>query len=176
MVSQVKPAQSSPRSVSGQTSTESSIEDGLDSEEMEDEAYIRDAYLVFRSFCNLSTKVLPPDQLYDLKGQAMRSKLVSLHLIHTLLNNNMLVFTSPLCTITNSKSNEPTGFLQAIKFYLCLSITRNGASSVDKVFEVCCEIFWQMLKFMRAPFKVIANMTSRFMTSLTSCRKKLKCS
>jgi brefeldin A-inhibited guanine nucleotide-exchange protein len=154
MVSQVKPAQASPRSVSGQTSTESSIEDGLDSEEVEDEAYIRDAYLVFRSFCNLSTKVLPADQLYDLKGQAMRSKLVSLHLIHTLLNNNMLVFTSPLCTIINSKSNEPTGFMQAIKFYLCLSITRNGASSVDKVFEVCCEIFWQMMKFMRAPFKV----------------------
>lgn len=154
MVTQVKHAPASPRSVSGQTSAESSIEDGLDSEDAEDEAYIRDAYLVFRSFCNLSTKVLPPDQLYDLKGQAMRSKLISLHLIHTLLNNNILVFTSPLCTITNSKSNEATGFLQAIKFYLCLSITRNGASSVDKVFEVCCEIFWLMLKFMRAPFKV----------------------
>lgn len=154
MVTQVKQAQASPRSVSGQTSTESSIEEGLDTEDAEDEAYIRDAYLVFRSFCNLSTKILPPEQLYDLKGQAMRSKLISLHLIHTLLNNNMLVFTSPLCTITNSKSNEPTGFLQAIKFYLCLSITRNGASSVDKVFEVCCEIFWQMIKFMRAPFKV----------------------
>ena len=83
----------------------------------------------------------------------MRSKLISLHLIQTLINNNILVFVSPLCTITNSKSNEPTGFLQAVKFYLCLSITRNGASSVDRVFEVCCEIFWLMLKYMRAPFK-----------------------
>jgi brefeldin A-inhibited guanine nucleotide-exchange protein len=154
MVTQVKPVQTSPRSESGQTAPESGTDEGMDSDENEDEVYIRDAYLVFRSFCNLSTKILPPDQLYDLKGQAMRSKLISLHLIHTLLNNNMLVFTSPLCTITNSKSNEPTGFLQAIKFYLCLSITRNGASSVDKVFEVCCEIFWLMLKFMRAPFKV----------------------
>jgi len=154
MVTQVKPVQTSPRSESGQTAPESGTDEGVDSDESEDEVYIRDAYLVFRSFCNLSTKVLPPDQLYDLKGQAMRSKLISLHLIHTLLNNNMLAFTSPLCTITNSKSNEPTGFLQAIKFYLCLSITRNGASSVDKVFEVCCEIFWLMLKFMRAPFKV----------------------
>ncbi|CAG8962289.1 hypothetical protein HYFRA_00005344, partial [Hymenoscyphus fraxineus] len=153
MVTQVKPALSSPRSGSGQTPPESTVEDGLDSEEAEDEVYIRDAYLVFRSFCNLSTKVLAGEQLYDLKGQAMRSKLISLHLIHTLLNNNILVFTSPLCTITNSKSNEPTNFLQAIKFYLCLSITRNGASSVDRVFEVCCEIFWLMLKFMRAPFK-----------------------
>jgi brefeldin A-inhibited guanine nucleotide-exchange protein len=155
MVTQVKAAQSSsPRSFSGTTPIEPSIEDGMDSDDTEDEVYIRDAYLVFRSFCNLSTKVLPPEQLYDLKGQAMRSKLISLHLIHTLLNNNILVFTSPLCTITNSKSNEQTGFLQAVKFYLCLSITRNGASSADKVFEVCCEIFWLMLKFMRAPFKV----------------------
>jgi brefeldin A-inhibited guanine nucleotide-exchange protein len=154
MVTQVKPVVPSPQSNSGQTPPESTTDEGMDSDESEDEVYIRDAYLVFRSFCNLSTKVLPPDQLYDLKGQAMRSKLISLHLIHTLLNNNMLVFVSPLCTITNSKSNEPTGFLQAIKFYLCLSITRNGASSVDKVFEVCCEIFWLMLKFMRAPFKV----------------------
>ncbi|KAI6713481.1 hypothetical protein JHW43_003959 [Diplocarpon mali] len=154
MVTQLKNAQPPPIYVEGETPLpESSIDEELDSEDSEDEVYIRDAYLVFRSFCNLSTKVLPPDQLYDLKGQAMRSKLISLHLIHALLNNNMLVFTSPLCTITNSKSNEPTGFLQAIKFYLCLSITRNGASSVDRVFEVCCEIFWLMLKHMRAPFK-----------------------
>jgi brefeldin A-inhibited guanine nucleotide-exchange protein len=154
MVTQVKPAQTSPRSTSGQTPPESTTDEDMDSDDNEDEVYVRDAYLVFRSFCNLSTKILSPDQLYDLRGQSMRSKLISLHLIHTLLNNNMLVFTSPLCTIKNNKSNEPTGFLQAIKFYLCLSITRNGASSVDRVFEVCCEIFWLMLKFMRAPFKV----------------------
>ena len=156
MVTQVKPTPDIPQSDSGQTPPPSSSDDTLDSEDTEDEVYIRDAYLVFRSFCNLSTKMLLADQLYDLKGQAMRSKLISLHLIHMVLNNNALVFTSPLCTITNSKSNEPTPFLQAIKFYLCLSITRNGASSVDRVFEVCCEIFWLMLKFMRAPFKVRA--------------------
>ena len=174
MVTQVKVAQSSPHSISGHTPPDPSVDDGMDSDDSEDEVYIRDAYLVFRSFCNLSTKQLSPDQLFDLKGQAMRSKLISLHLIHTLLNNNMLVFTSPLCTITNSKSNEQTGFLQAVKFYLCLSITRNGASSVDRVFEVCCEIFWLMLKFMRAPFKVrIATKAFHFV--LTIRRKRLKC-
>jgi brefeldin A-inhibited guanine nucleotide-exchange protein len=154
MVTHVRPSQVSPRSASGQTPPEGSLDEGMESDENEDEVYIRDAYLVFRSFCNLSTKVLTQEQLYDIKGQHMRSKLISLHLLHTLLNNNMLVFTSPLCTIKSSKSNEPTSFLQAIKFYLCLSITRNGAHSVDRVFEVCCEIFWLMLKFMRAPFKV----------------------
>lgn len=150
MVTRLKETRKVSRATSVQT-TDDSEESNED--EVEDEVYIRDAYLVFRSFCNLSTKILPPDQLYDLKSQAMRSKLLSLHLIHTLLNNHVLVFASPICTITNSKNNEQTSFLQAVKFYLCLSITRNGASSVDRVYEVCCEIFWLMLKYMRAPFK-----------------------
>ncbi|KAJ0161608.1 Protein transport protein SEC7 [Colletotrichum tanaceti] len=154
MVTELKPGRKGSQSVSEQSTPESSQEDSPEALDAEDEVYIKDAYLVFRSFCNLSTKVLPPDQLYDLRGQPMRSKLISLHLIHTLLNNNIAVFTSPLCTITNSKSNEPTTFLQAIKFYLCLSITRNGASSVDRVFNVCCEIFWLMLKYMRESFKL----------------------
>lgn len=157
MVSQVKPVKKTSRSVSEQSIPESSQEETPESLDAEDEAYVRDAYLVFRSFCNLSTKVLPPDQLYDVRGQPMRSKLISLHLIHTLLNNNITVFTSPLCTIRNTKNNEPTNFLQAIKYYLCLSITRNGASSVDRVFDVCCDIFWLMLKYMRSSFKVGQN-------------------
>lgn len=154
MVTQLKPVKKSSRSVSEQSLHDPTSEETAEVLDAEDEVYIKDAYLVFRSFCNLSTKVLPPDQLYDPRGQPMRSKLISLHLIHTVLNNNIHVFTSPLCMIRNSKNNEPTTFLQAIKFYLCLSITRNGASSVDKVFDVCCEIFWLILKYMRAPFKV----------------------
>ncbi|KAK4183415.1 hypothetical protein QBC35DRAFT_456308 [Podospora australis] len=153
MVTQVKPAKRGARSVSEQSLAETSQEETPEMLDAEDEAYIRDAYLIFRSFCNLSTKVLTPDQLYDLRGQGMRSKLISLHIVHTLLNNNIAVFTSPLCTITNTKNNEPTSFLQAIKYYLCLSITRNGASSVDRVFDICCEIFWLMVKYLRAPFK-----------------------
>ena len=154
MVTQISQVKKTIRSVSEPTSQTEVTEDSSDAVDAEDEVYIRDAYLVFRSFCNLSTKVLPQDMLYDLRGQPMRSKLISLHLIHTLLANSMTVFISSLCTITNSKTNETTTFLQAIKFYLCLSITRNGASSVDRVFEVCCEIFALVLKNMRAPFKV----------------------
>lgn len=153
MVTQLRPKNAA-RSHSEQTIGENTQEETPESLDAEDEVYIRDAYLVFRSFCNLSTKILPPDQLYDLRGQPMRSKLISLHLIRTLLNNHIHIFTSPFCTITNAKTNDSTSFLQAIKYYLCLSITRNGSSSVDRVFEVCCEIFWLMLKFMRAPFKV----------------------
>lgn len=155
MVTQLKPtAKMTDTSAPGEQDSASPSAEDNDTLDAEDEVYIRDAYLVFRSFCNLSTKALPPDQLYDVRGQPMRSKLISLHLIHTVLNNNISVFASPLCTIKNSKSNEPTSFLQAIKFYLCLSITRNGASSVDRIFNVSSEIFWLMIKYMRASFKV----------------------
>ncbi len=176
VVTQVKAARKPARSISEQTTQSDAapteVEDTTESVDAEDEVYIRDAYLVFRSFCNLSTKLLPPDQLYDHRGQHMRSKMISLHLTRTLLNNHIAVFTSPLCTITNTKSNEPTTFLQAIKFYLCLTITRNGASSVDRVFEVCCEIFWLMLKFMRAPFKVSTPTCHLYLCMLNSRFRK----
>ncbi|KAM0326645.1 hypothetical protein ACHAQA_006514 [Verticillium albo-atrum] len=150
MVTQIKPTKM--ERTESQSSTKE--DDNNDELEAEDEVYIRDAYLVFRSFCNLSTKVLPTEQLYELRGQPMRSKLISLHLIHTLMNNNISVFTSPLCTIRNSRTNEVTTFIQAIKYYICLSITRNGASSVDRIFNVCAEIFWLVLKYMREQFKL----------------------
>jgi brefeldin A-inhibited guanine nucleotide-exchange protein len=52
MVTQLKPPKTQ-RSVSEQTASESNAEEGADADEMEDEVYIRDAYLVFRSFCIL---------------------------------------------------------------------------------------------------------------------------
>lgn len=175
MVTQLKRVRrKAARSISEHSVAESSMDDSPEALDAEDEVYIRDAYLVFRAFCNLATKVLPPDQLYDLRGQAMRSKLVSLHLIHTLLNNHIHVFTSPLCRIKNSKSSEFTSFLQAIKYYLCLTITRNGACSVDKVFDVTAEIFWLMLKFMRASFKVSRPEPRRMYSTNTAMQKEIE--
>jgi brefeldin A-inhibited guanine nucleotide-exchange protein len=155
MVTRLKP-QKYLRSVSSQSQqTAGAIEEGDGSiEDEEDEIYVKDAFLVFRAMCKLSIKTLPTEQLLDLKSHGMRSKLLSLHLIHSILKNHMLVFTSPLSTIRSSNSNEPTSFTQAIKQYLCLSLSRNGASSVNRVFEVGCEIFWLMLKNMRDMLKV----------------------
>ncbi|KAH8160757.1 hypothetical protein CIB48_g7489 [Xylaria polymorpha] len=101
VVTQVKAARKPTRSISEQTTQSDAApteaDDTAEAAEAEDEVYIRDAYLVFRSFCNLSTKILPPDQLYDHRGQHMRSKMISLHLTRILLNNHIAVFTSPLC-------------------------------------------------------------------------------
>jgi brefeldin A-inhibited guanine nucleotide-exchange protein len=148
-VSQIEPGESS------HERREQAEEDG------EDEIYIKDAFLVFRAMCKLSIKTLAPDQLADLKSHGMRSKLLSLHLIHTILNNHIIVFTSHVSTIRSSSSNEPTSFVQAVKQYLCLSLSRNGASSVNRVFEVSCEIFWLMLKYLRDMLKVIGLILGR---------------
>jgi brefeldin A-inhibited guanine nucleotide-exchange protein len=123
------------------------------SEDEEDEIYIKDAFLVFRSLCKLSQKSLSPDQQQDLRSQSMRTKLLSLHLIHHLLNNYIDVFTSPLSTITSGSSGERSGFMQVAKPHLCLSLSRNASSSVPRVYEVCCEIFWLSLKHIRVTMK-----------------------
>lgn len=121
----------------------------------EDEIYVRDAFLVFRALCKLSHKILSHEQQQDLKSQNMRSKLLSLHLMQHLLNNHIAVFNSPIATIKhNANPDDGMTLLQAIKPHLCLSLSRNGASSVPRVFEVCCEIFWLMLKHMRVLLKV----------------------
>ena len=156
MVTKAKPSQKGLRTTSAQQ-----MANGLDEhsgetsdEDEEDEIYVKDAFLVFRSMCRLSTKQLSQDQQQDIKSSSMRTKLVSLAIIRTVLNNNMIIFTSPLVTIRSSTSNEPTGFGQAINHYLRVSLSKNGASSVKQVFEPCCEIFWLMLKYMRVMLKV----------------------
>lgn len=154
MVTPAKPAQE--RAVSGRTSTngeEDHGRPGTPDEDEEDEIFVKDAFLVFRSMCRLSHKELPPDQQQDIHSTNMRSKMISLAIIRTTLNNNMAVFTSPLCTIRGT-NNEPTSFGQAINQYLRLSVSRNGASAVRRVFEITAEIFWLMLKDMRVGLKV----------------------
>ncbi|CAG7951818.1 unnamed protein product [Penicillium salamii] len=119
-----------------------------------DEVYVKDAFLVFRALCKLSHRVLTHEQQQDVKSQNMRSKLLALHLIHYLINNNTTTIISPLATIKNSSnSTERMTLLLAIRPHLCLSLSRNGASAVPHIFKVCCEIFWLMLKDMRVTVK-----------------------
>ena len=89
----------------------------------------------------------------DLKSPAMRSKLLSLHLILTVLNNHMPLFTDPHVAIISSTSRERTPFLMAVKQYLCLALSRNAVSPVIQVFELSCEVFSRMLSGMRQRLK-----------------------
>lgn len=134
-------------------SMQEEAEDGDMSPEDEDEIYLRDAFLVFRSLCKLSQKQLSHDQQQDLKSQSMRSKLLSLHLIHHVLNNYTAVFTSPYSALKGGSDGEAVPFVQIAKPHLCLSLSRNASSSVPRVYEVCCELFWLSLKHLRVALK-----------------------
>lgn len=122
-------------------------------DEEEDEIYIRDAFLVFRAMCKLSTKQVRREEEVDLRSQSMRSKLLSLHIVHTVLFSHHQIFTDPTATIRSSSGQEPAAFTQAVKQYLCLSLSKNAASSVKPVFEVAAEIFWLMTRYLRSQLK-----------------------
>ncbi|KAI5847008.1 hypothetical protein BZA05DRAFT_341253 [Tricharina praecox] len=142
-----------PRKSHPRPSSDGASESAESTQEDEDEVYIKDAFLVFRAMCKLSIKTLPAEQIADLKSHGMRSKLLSLHLIHVIMLNHMDVFVSPQSTIKSSSGGEPTGFIHAVKQYLCLALSRNAASAVGHVFDVCCEIFWLILSNMRVMLK-----------------------
>uniref|UniRef100_W5K1R3 ARF guanine nucleotide exchange factor 1 n=1 Tax=Astyanax mexicanus TaxID=7994 RepID=W5K1R3_ASTMX len=87
----------------------------------------KDAFLVFRSLCKLSMKPLsdgPPDP----KSHELRSKVLSLQLLLSILQNAGPIF----------KTNEM--FINAIKQYLCVALSKNGVSSVP---EMQIEVFFK---------------------------------
>ncbi|SNX83936.1 probable SEC7 - component of non-clathrin vesicle coat [Melanopsichium pennsylvanicum] len=117
------------------------------------ELFVKDAFLVLRALCKLTMKPLGAESERDLKSHAMRSKLLSLHLILTIIQSHMVIFTDPSVIIHSTTTGEQTQFVQAVKQYLCLSLSRNAVSSVNQVFEISCEIFWLILDGMRTKLK-----------------------
>ncbi|KZS97559.1 Sec7-domain-containing protein [Sistotremastrum niveocremeum HHB9708] len=117
------------------------------------ELFVKDAFLVFRALCKLTMKPLATESERDIKSHAMRSKLLSLHLILNVLNSHMSVFVDPTSIIYSGSSGEATQFLQATKQYLCLSLSRNAVSSVPQIFEISVEMLWTVISGMRTKLK-----------------------
>ncbi|KAG5438323.1 hypothetical protein PCANB_002811 [Pneumocystis canis] len=118
----------------------------------EDQLLVRDAFILFRILCKLSIKQSPYENITDLKSHSMRSKLLSLHLIYSILTNYMEIFTSKHIKISLFSSSVT--FIEAIKEHLCLTLTRNFVNPVQQVFNISCEIFWKMISSMRMMLKV----------------------
>ncbi|PKI83678.1 guanine nucleotide exchange protein for ADP-robosylation factor [Malassezia vespertilionis] len=114
---------------------------------------VKDAFLIFRSLCKLSMKPLSAESERDLRSHGMRFKLLSLRMIHTILSLHMDVFTDPSVVLHSGSAGERTTFVQAVKQYLCLSLSRNAVSSVIQVFDISCEIFWLVISGMRTKLK-----------------------
>ncbi|XP_013112476.2 brefeldin A-inhibited guanine nucleotide-exchange protein 1 [Stomoxys calcitrans] len=93
----------------------------------------KDAFLVFRALCKLSMKPLPEGGHPDPKSHELRSKVLSLRLLLSILQNAGPVF----------RSNEM--FIMAIKQYLCVALSKNGVSLVPEVFELSLSIFVALL-------------------------------
>ncbi|XP_058847154.1 brefeldin A-inhibited guanine nucleotide-exchange protein 2-like isoform X1 [Acipenser ruthenus] len=101
----------------------------------------KDAFLVFRSLCKLSMKPLsdgPPDP----KSHELRSKVVSLQLLLSVLQSAGPVF----------RTHEM--FVNAIKQYLCVALSKNGVSSVPDVFELSLAIFLTLLSNFKIHLKM----------------------
>ncbi|XP_053309569.1 brefeldin A-inhibited guanine nucleotide-exchange protein 2-like [Spea bombifrons] len=101
----------------------------------------KDAFLVFRSLCKLSMKPLgdgPPDP----KSHELRSKVISLQLLLSVLQNAGPVF----------RTHEM--FINAIKQYLCVALSKNGVSSVPDVFELSLAIFLSLLSNFKKHLKM----------------------
>uniref|UniRef100_UPI00358E014C brefeldin A-inhibited guanine nucleotide-exchange protein 1-like n=1 Tax=Myxine glutinosa TaxID=7769 RepID=UPI00358E014C len=101
----------------------------------------KDAFLVFRSLCKLSMKPLsdgPPDP----KSHELRSKILSLQLLLSVLQNAGPIF----------RTNEM--FINAIKQYLCVALSKNGVSSVPEVFELSLAIFLTLLSNFKTHLKM----------------------
>ncbi|PIK46914.1 putative brefeldin A-inhibited guanine nucleotide-exchange protein 1-like [Apostichopus japonicus] len=101
----------------------------------------KDAFLVFRSLCKLSMKPLP-DGPPDPRSHELRSKILSLQLLLSMLQNAGMVF----------RTEEM--FINAIKQYLCVALSKNGVSSVPEVFELSLAIFLTLLSLFKVHLKM----------------------
>ncbi|MEQ2214363.1 Brefeldin A-inhibited guanine nucleotide-exchange protein 2, partial [Xenoophorus captivus] len=107
----------------------------------------KDAFLVFRSLCKLSMKPLadgPPDPKFApvCRSHELRSKIVSLQLLLSVLQGAGPVF----------RTHEM--FVNAIKQYLCVALSKNGVSSVPEVFELSLAIFLTLLSHFKVHLKM----------------------
>ena len=125
--------------------------------------YVMDAFLVFRAFCKLASKDISAERCAifsdkpltssaaDLKSVPMRSKVLCLSIIQSILRDFMPVFTTP--TVIVRFSHESADFMQASKNSICLALAMNAPKPMPQVFEISCEIFSLMVNHMRGSLK-----------------------
>ncbi|CDO94028.1 unnamed protein product [Kluyveromyces dobzhanskii CBS 2104] len=109
---------------------------------------IKDAFLLFRAMAKISAK--PLEDSLDMRSHAVRSKLLSLHTLHSILKDNIEIFLSPNVRVPGI---DQTSLVYAINQYLCLSLARNAASPIAPVYEITLEIMWLIVSNLRSEFK-----------------------
>ncbi|SCU81876.1 LADA_0C01596g1_1 [Lachancea dasiensis] len=126
------------------------IVDEQQQDDVEDEKslLVKDAFLVFRAMTKISAKPLENDT--DMRSHGVRSKLLSLHIIHSIIKDHIDIFLSQELTLSGK---DQTSLVNSIRQYLCLLLSRNAASPISPVFEITLEIMWLLISNLRSEFK-----------------------
>ncbi|CAH00924.1 Arf family guanine nucleotide exchange factor SEC7 [Kluyveromyces lactis] len=109
---------------------------------------IKDAFLLFRAMAKISAK--PLEDSLDMRSHVVRSKLLSLHTLHSILKDHIDVFLSQNVRVPGK---EQVSLVHAVNQYLCLSLARNAASPIAPVYEITLEIMWLIISNLRSEFK-----------------------
>ncbi|KAL0483581.1 brefeldin A-inhibited guanine nucleotide-exchange protein [Acrasis kona] len=121
-----------------------------------DNQYQKDAFFIFRALCRLSMKKLPANATNE--SIEMRSRVLALQLIHSVLENSGPVFRNTHFFITD------------IREFLCLSLLKNSVSTVPSIFNLSLSIFKTLILYFKNHFKTEIGMffTSAFLRILES--------
>ena len=120
----------------------------------------RDAFLVFRSLCKLSMKPLPEPLPSD-DSIELRSKLLSLQLLYSIIQNS------------GSKFRSGEKFVWAVRQYLCVSLLKNGVSPIASILQLSLDLFVAVIRFFKDHLKseigvFFANILLRILESSNS--------
>ncbi|QQP48818.1 Uncharacterized protein FKW44_009248, partial [Caligus rogercresseyi] len=92
-----------------------------------------DCFLLLRSLCKLSIAPISSEETADNKSHGLRSKILSLHLLLSILQNGGETFTSDHI------------FISVLKQYLCVALSVNGVSIISEVFQLSITLFISIL-------------------------------
>ncbi|KAI9136456.1 hypothetical protein BKA69DRAFT_1104037 [Paraphysoderma sedebokerense] len=153
-----KSSESASRPTLSRRNSQESTNEHYDSQlpDTESDLFLRDAFLVFRALCKLSMKVIPGESTADLKSPAMRSRILSLHLILIVVSSHLPIFSKSCPSLFPPAEQQDSlniTFTDAVKQYLVLSISRCAVSPVPAVFEPALDIFARVVLHMRSSLK-----------------------
>ncbi|KAG0054278.1 Brefeldin A-inhibited guanine nucleotide-exchange protein 2 [Gryganskiella cystojenkinii] len=101
----------------------------------------QDAYLTFRLLCKLSLRAdIAPNNAQQ-EELSIRGRALVLELILSMMNNSGPVF------------QTDNLFVSAVRQYLCVSLSQNGVSANETLFEFSLSLFLTVLRYYRAQLK-----------------------
>ncbi|CAF0833035.1 unnamed protein product [Didymodactylos carnosus] len=122
---------------------ETTMSTSLSADELSVDNYFKNAFYVFRALCKLSDRDIKDKTNTDPRTNLdLKSRIFSLRLIMQILQTSGPTF----------RTSED--FLNVIKTYLCVSLSRNGVSAIPELFEMALYNFVELLDKFKQHLKV----------------------